>query len=726
MPDNKKITDLDPSIPKGEYAFVAATGVDNFRVSYSDLAEYSSIGTKSGSFTQSLTISGVPVSTGAGGTVGGLPVVGGDNDNIDFGGTEPGDVRDINFQQGGENIMVINQDGDVNMQNDLYVSGGISGDIISGKTGVFTESLTISGFSVLTGVSADPVFKDLKSQVGLNSASSFVFFSDAINNLGATFKVYNPTPVADVYLSDVVVDFANNMKVSIRWDGPPDDYIGTGYINDIEIPISNITELGDKTRRFEGYLDNLDLAGETLISGSANGRTGYLNLFEIGVGILAEDISIAAVNTATPDAGSNLGTTHLKNGDTVNIEVVYDGGNFSHPLQVPASINIYNEDLAQQSTHTNLAWHVSALGAGFSGVTLPVVVSDRDGDLGVCIDSTNNAGIVAAKQCSTEFAGLNKTRPVDNVAPTISFGAVDYPPNQGALKSNETATVNHTIIDADTYSYSSDIGELNIVNPGAYEQAKSVSRINGGYNVSNNNFNITATKSTNGIIVSSATNIKIANTALQLSIPNLNGNIESGPTPGSTYNFNLNSDQIFNTSPSLSLDASQSPISSLTHSSQGTGPTSNSFQLIVNDTDEKGLFNWTVLAVNLAGLTTNTVSPVSYALAGFSQREVLSSATSLGAGLAPIGSIVSNPNNLSFENASEGGSGPNGGTIYSYQAYPNGTQLDNTYDVDNKFTVCDQNGLTNTNGGFVFNLDKLNRAANTSTSNPAKFIIEEN
>ena len=140
----------------------------------------------------------------------------------------------------------------------------------------------------------------------------------------------------------------------------------------------------------------------------------------------------------------------------------------------------------------------------------------------------------------------------------------------------------------------------------------------------------------------------------------------------------------------------------------------------------KGLFDWIVLAVNLAGLITNTVSPASYVLAGFGQREVSSSATSLGAGLAPIGSVVSNPNNIIFENASEGGSGPNGGTTYSYQAYPNGTQLDNSYDVDNKFTVCDQNGSTNTNGDFVFNLDKLNRAANTSTSNPAKFIIEEN
>ncbi|MGY8817397.1 MAG: hypothetical protein ACKVHB_06495, partial [Pseudomonadales bacterium] len=415
------------------------------------------------SFTQSLTISGVPVSTGAGGTVGGLPVVGGDDDNIDFGGTEPGDVRDINFQQGGENIMVIDQDGDVNMQNDLYVSGGISGDIISGKTGVFTESLTVSGFPVLTGVSTDPVFKTLEGQVSLNSASSFVFFSDAINNLGATFKAYNPTPVADIYLSNVVVDFANDMRISIRWDGPPDDYMGTGYIDDIEIPISNITELGNKTRRFEGYLDNLDLAGETLISGSANGRTGYINLFEIGVGVPAEGVSIAAVNTATPAPGSNLGTTDLKNGDTIDIEVVYNANNFFHPLQIPASINVYDQNLARQSTHTNLAWHNSSLGVGFSGVTLPVIVSSRDGDLGVCIDSTNNAGVVAAKQCSTEFAGPNRTRPVDNVAPTISFGAVDYPANQGALKLNEPATVNHTINNADSFSSSSNNGDLTIV-----------------------------------------------------------------------------------------------------------------------------------------------------------------------------------------------------------------------------------------------------------------------
>jgi hypothetical protein len=68
---------------------------------------------------------------------------------------------------------------------------------------------------------------------------------------------------------------------------------------------------------------------------------------------------------------------------------------------------------------------------------------------------------------------------------------------------------------------------------------------------------------------------------------------------------------------------------------------------------------------------------------------------------------------------------PNGGTSYTYQSYANGTQLNNSFDVNNKFTVCDQNGLVNPNADYVFNLDKLNRAANSSTSNPATFVISE-
>ena len=172
---------------------------------------------KTGVFTESLTISGVPVSTGAGGTVGGLPVVGGDNDNIDFGGTEPGDNREINFQQGGENVMVIDQAGDINIQNDLHVSGNISGDIISGKTGVFTESLTISGATVLTGNQQASIqwLEDAGGGQLTIRESSF----DGVNFVIS--KWYSSTTSAgDIYYNDGQVGIGtNNPQFDLDVDG---------------------------------------------------------------------------------------------------------------------------------------------------------------------------------------------------------------------------------------------------------------------------------------------------------------------------------------------------------------------------------------------------------------------------------------------------------------------------------------------------------------------------
>jgi hypothetical protein len=133
-----------------------------------------------------------------------------------------------------------------------------------------------------------------------------------------------------------------------------------------------------------------------------------------------------------------------------------------------------------------------------------------------------------------------------------------------------------------------------------------------------------------------------------------------------------------------------------------------------------------VSAFNLANIETTSISSnPTYTLEGFTSRTVIASPNSLGAGLAPIGTTSINPSNITFENVSEGGTAPNGGTSYTYQSYANGTQLNNSFDVNNKFTVCDQNGLVNPNADYVFNLDKLNRAANSSTSNPATFVISE-
>ena len=227
------------------------------------------------------------------------------------------------------------------------------------------------------------------------------------------------------------------------------------------------------------------------------------------------------------------------------------------------------------------------------------------------------------------------------------------------------------------------------------------------------------------MVRSTSDTIKIANQALSLSVLNLASELKSS-TAGKDYDFSLRSDQTFLSPPSLSTDPNQTNPSSLNQLTSGTSINSNTYRITVNDSDTKGNFSWQVSGQNLAGISTTSVSVnPNYVLAGFDSRDITSSPTSLGAGLAAIGTSVSDPASISLENVSEGGSGPNQGTIYSAQITGNGIQMSNSFDIDNKFVVTDSLGVTNSTGDFIFNLDKLNRAANTAVNNPAKFIISE-
>ena len=190
--------------------------------------------------------------------------------------------------------------------------------------------------------------------------------------------------------------------------------------------------------------------------------------------------------------------------------------------------------------------------------------------------------------------------------------------------------------------------------------------------------------------------------------------------------FTLHGTQNFLSIPSLSTDPSQNPASSLSIISSGTNQSSNTFRITVKDVDQKGQFNWQVSSFNLANIPTTVITNnPNYNLAGFQPRDILADPNSLGQGLAPIGTTVSNTSNLVFENVSKGGSAPNGGTMFTYKSYPNGIQLDENYNEVDQFTVCDSNGITDNQGDHVFNLDLDNRLANTSTTNNAKFIIQE-
>jgi hypothetical protein len=809
------------------------------------------------------------------------------------------------------------------------------------SSGEFTNGLTINGVDVATSVET--------IEQTLEGASPFIFFSEALDNLGVTQKEFYNTPNPETQLSGVTVASATDMKFTIQWDGPNDEYIGSAKINGQDIPFNNITELGTDTRRFEGFIDNLDVAGSTGITGEANGREVVLPLTELGLGPAPTNILIESIDTATAKPGELLGTTHLKEGDTIDIYVEFNRNDIqsikvhdygiskgidytSYPLQTIGSIyratipievsnrngsqsvaiqaidtfgstgelkeavdfghtsgsrdldqtyplisasdpstyngrtdglregettifsnsisnwldsedNIYYTALSNDISINNTGTFepnktVNYIGGIYNNVDNveiyatrtsngatdtnnvkvkiangPVIVSTqmdslassaasphiigtsqvKDGDIvnskvevdgkGVSIGnisiSVSNAGISDGSQTSYNSSYFSSTLPNGNfefivplnvfgplgagsrdgnqpatfiarnnfgttsdsitttdtaevhnaTIPNISFGAVIYPGSQGAIKSTESATVENVAVNQDIIFYTSPNNQLTITDPATYTTNKVVVYSSGGYNIDgdggSNNLKISATRSLNGAVSESFKIVNIANTPLTISINNLASKLKTSTSPTSD-NFSLSTSQLMLNTPTLNVDSNQTNPSSLSQTASGTGKFSNAYSLTVSDLDTKGTFNWNVSATNLAGIVTTLIqSNPTYTLEGFTSRTIIASPNSLGAGLAPIGTTVTTPNNITFENVSEGGTAPNGGTVYTYQSYSNGIQLDNTYDINNKFTVCDSNGVTDSNGNHVFNLDKLNRAANSSTSNPATYVLSE-
>ena len=829
--------------------------------------------------------------------------------------------------------------GDLEFSMDQNLTTQDSVEFVSGN---FISGLTLDGVDVASlGTSVSQV---------QSGAAEFVFFSDVLDNIGVTNKTYYNTPDPNLYLSSVEVTTAENLRVEMQWDGPNDDYMGSAYIEGQQIPFGNIQQLGNNTRRFIGFIDNLNIEGKTQLSGEANGRTVIIPLSEAGGGPEAIDIRIDPITAATPKPGENIGSTHLKQGDSLNIYVDFDTNdvssikvlgsglaqqinfanyslvesngvftatipitvsnvsNGSHGVAVQAvnafgstgdaissevfvhgsgtrdvdqiypsisasnptsyngrtdglregesttfnnsisnwnsssdlvsyttsndisitdptvfqsvktvdyvqgiynnsnnvtisasktangatdtdsitvkiangpqitgaslqstassaasphsigtseikagdivqsevfidgkgtsinniSLSVRNEGVSNGSqTSYSSSYSKTTLPDGSYKFTIPINVygsigsSTRDGSQPAAFIVRNNFGTLSDKFTTSDTATLN-----NGSIPSVNISSISYPSSQQAIKSSESASISNTVSNFDTIAYSSPNNQLSIINPTSYQSSKTADYSSGGYNIDSdggqNNFKISATKSSNGITIERQDIVNIANTPLTLSINNLASKLSSSPS-GTSDQFYLQSSQLMLNSPTLSLDSSQSNQSVLSVNSSGTGKTSNSYTITVSDSDTKGTFSWSVTATNLAGITTTSISTnPNYTLAGFSSRTINASPNSLGAGLADIGTTVSNTSNVTFENVSEGGTAPNGGTIYTYQSYSDGIQLDNSYDVNNKFTICNSSGLTDSDGSFVFNLDKLNRSANTSTSNPASFVISEN
>ena len=393
--------------------------------------------------------------------------------------------------------------------------GGGSG---SGITGV--ESLG-AGSALASGVSGSDLY--LKSLVGgtnvtlssddntvtINAAGgggggaggTFAFFSNAINNNGIIEKTYYPTVDPNIYLSGIDVDNASDITLYLRWDGPGDGYMGTGFIHGQQIPTGNISQLGTSTRRFEGYIAGLDLAGETFVTGTANGSTGIISLQEAGAGPTPFSVFIPPVSSGTPKAGTNLGSLDYKGGDTTTGYVTFDTSDVT-------GIKVFDYGASEEIDYTS--YTLVDTGDGRYTARIPLTIRDLvNGDQNIKVIAVNNFGTTGAATESNDVP-LDQTYPVITATdPALSAYA-----NSQGLTSGESVNFTNSIANwdsanGDTVLYSGLNNQISITNSGTFENPKSVTYVTGVYNISDN-ITITAARDDNGAVDSENVAIRIA------------------------------------------------------------------------------------------------------------------------------------------------------------------------------------------------------------------------
>lgn len=368
--------------------------------------------------------------------------------------------------------------------------------------------------------------------------------------------------------------------------------------------------------------------------------------------------------------------TEVKNGDIVQVSG-----------RVPNSA-VYVEIVAGGAAGALSSQTLGAadsFGTGFKSFSGTFTVGNGTGAQKVSARAKNALGTFSDPVQSTNSVTLNQTYP------TIGARTISYPAGQSALKGSESATVSATVTNFDTISYTSS-ADLQVANPSTYAVGKAVTRVGGNYVVGINNYTITATKTSNAATSTASSAISIANAAPTAAIT-INGNPTrlASSDAGVDYTVKLTPSQTLSVAPTL-IASSGTWQGSWTFSSGAW-----SRVLRIKDTDPKGAQTFSgLVATNGAGVIGNTItSGATYQVGGFATRTITFPAF---ARYAPIGTTITD-----FSKVTAAYTGA--GTL---------TRQASTDELFQGFTIVDENGNFNPNGGYIFLTDSAFAGSNTS------------
>lgn len=271
----------------------------------------------------------------------------------------------------------------------------------------------------------------------------------------------------------------------------------------------------------------------------------------------------------------------------------------------------------------------------------------------------------------------------NNLHPTIEIEDIIYPTGQKALKDEEIAIIKHSINDFDIVTYQSLRNQLKINKTDLYEEEKVVQRIDGNYNVSDNNIRITAKRKANNATTTKDIVVKIAHADPVITVETQYERLRSAPT-GAIYSVHLHSDQELLEPPTLIA-----PHGTWYGNSFTGGPQKWTRNISISDADQKGTHTWgDITAKNLAGRVVTVLSGNNeYIIGGFLTREIYFEPFK---NIAPIGTNVTDVNKLVCIDIS--------GDTFTYQ-------VDKTPN-DNAFTIVDKDGNPDPYGDHIWIVDQ--------------------
>lgn len=261
------------------------------------------------------------------------------------------------------------------------------------------------------------------------------------------------------------------------------------------------------------------------------------------------------------------------------------------------------------------------------GVTpqlLPAHVRVRDTVTGA-LSASRSTNELGGGVDETDVVNLNDRYPViDGVgkggATGHAFG-IAYPGAQGALKGSEPASVTAPVTFFDAVAYSAPGGELDVTPLGVYADPKVVTRIAGSYNVSSDNFRVTANRAANGTQTIVQGVVRIAHVTALATASFSGARVRSGIAPGNDTLITLSFNQLMAGTPTMDPAASRG---TFLGSWSGAG-SSWTRTLRVPDADnpaDNSANAWTnISATNLAGIPTSVITTgPTYIVGGLAQR----------------------------------------------------------------------------------------------------------